>query len=308
MRRVGPTVAAVLLAATLGAAPAGAAKVDVGGSLKTSTPVVESGAQVVFTGKLATRLKRSVQLQRKVGSRWTVVARASSTRRGAVTLTVQGPTTSGKHLFRLDAPAVTMQGKRLAATRTPTASISVVAATPAPTPTPTPTPTPSPTPTPTPAPTPTPTPAPTPIPGSRPNPFAIGTSFISGDWTFSLAATDTDAWPEIMAENMFNDPPPAGWSYITTPVTVTYRGAGSEKPWLETYVQFVGTNGVVYTDYSSTSTCGVVPNENDDLPEMYAGGSATGNACAVVPTSYIAGGLWRVRGSYSATPVFVKTA
>jgi hypothetical protein len=122
----------------------------------------------------------------------------------------------------------------------------------------------------------------------------------------SLAAADTDAWPEISAENMFNDAPEPGWSFVTVPVTYTNIGTTAEQPWWETDVDFVGSNGVVYDNGSGDQYCGVVPDQAMDIDDMYPGATATGNECVVVPTAYVAGGLWRVRGSYSATPVFVR--
>ena len=304
MRRFTILLASVVASTSMGASPSAEASGTVGGDMTTSTPQVRPGEVVVLHGRLATRLKRPVKLQRRSSSGWVVVARASTSRRGAASFRVPAPSRTGDYRFRLAAPQATVAGKRLSATGTPSVFVRVVtgAVTPA-----LPPPTSPPPLLPVPPPPPLlPVPPPPPPAGSRENPLAINTPFSSSVWGFSVGGTDTDSWPEIAAENMFNDPPPAGWSYVTAPVTVTYRGSGSDSPWLSTYVEFVGSNGVVYTDYSATAWCGVVPDAYGDIPEMYAGGSATGNACAVVPTAYIAGGLWRIRGSYSAAPVFVK--
>lgn len=146
--------------------------------------------------------------------------------------------------------------------------------------------------------------------GSRTNPVAVGTPFASGVWQFVLEPTDTDAWPEIRATNMFNDPPRPGYSYVTVAASVSYRGGRTGTPWLNTTAQFLGSNGIVYTSSSDDQFCGVVPQGMNDVNEMYPGASARGRYCAVVPTSAVAGGLWRVSGdddSYgSGADVFVR--
>ncbi|MCW2824588.1 MAG: hypothetical protein JWQ91_1505 [Aeromicrobium sp.] len=147
--------------------------------------------------------------------------------------------------------------------------------------------------------------------GSRTNPVPVRTPFASGAWTFVLDPTDTDAWPEIRSANMFNDPPLPGYSYVMVAATVTYRGAETGTPWLNTSAEFLGSNGIVYNKLSGDQWCGVVPQSMSDVNDMYPGASVRGNYCAVVPTSAIAGGLWRVKGDnddYSASPeVFVRT-
>lgn len=304
MRRAVLAVVAVVMGTLVSAAPPAVAKVTVGGSLKASSSQVVAGTSFTLAGRLSTRFQRPVRLQRKTGSVWAVMQTKRSNRSGAVSFAQTSPLAAGSYGYRLYAPRIRVQGKWKPATRTPVATVAVRSVSPTPVPTPTVTSTPTPIPTA----TPTPTPQPTPVLGSRENPISTGTGFTSGAWGFSLGVTDLDAWPEIEAENMFNEPPPVGWSYITVPVTVSYRGTGSETPWIENYIEFVGSNGVVYTSSSSDAWCGVVPSSYYDVPEMYAGGSATGNVCAVVPTGYIAGGLWRVRGSYSSPAVFVKKA
>ncbi len=129
---------------------------------------------------------------------------------------------------------------------------------------------------------------------SRTSPYSAGTSFTLGSWTLRLGHTVTDAWPQIQQENMFNDPPNPGWSYVMVPVTFTHLASEPEVPWVETRINFVGSNGVVYSDFENSQSCGVVPNQTLDIGDMYRGATATGNECAVVPTSVISGGVWRV--------------
>lgn len=131
-------------------------------------------------------------------------------------------------------------------------------------------------------------------PGTLQNPYAVGQAFSLGNWRFQVAATDTDAWPEIAAENQFNEAPTPGWSYVTAPVTFTRLGPDYGNPFWETDWTFVGSDLHAYSDGGD---CGVVPNDYMDTGDIYQGGSATGTVCAVVPTSAISGGRWRVTTS-----------
>jgi len=128
---------------------------------------------------------------------------------------------------------------------------------------------------------------------SRTSPYSAGTSFTLGSWTLRLGHTVTNAWPQIQLENMFNDAPNPGWSYVMVPVTFTHLAGDPIGPWLDTDFNFVGSNGVAYSQYENSQTCGVLPNDADRIGDMYRGATATGNVCAVVPTSVIAGGVWR---------------
>jgi hypothetical protein len=134
-------------------------------------------------------------------------------------------------------------------------------------------------------------------PGSIQNPYAVGQSFALAGWRFSLDTTNTDAWPEIEAENQFNEAPVAGWSYVMVAVTFTNLGTGYDDPFFATDEKFVGSDGRVYGYTNSGGDCGVLPNDATEIGDLYANSSATANVCAVVPTQYISGGKWRVEGN-----------
>lgn len=128
---------------------------------------------------------------------------------------------------------------------------------------------------------------------SRTSPYAAGTTFTLGSWTLRLGHTVTNAWPQIQQENMFNAAPNPGWSFVMVPVTFTYRGTAPTGPWLDTDFNFIGSNGVAYSHFENSQSCGVLPNDAYHIGDMYGGATATGNVCAVVPTSVIPGGVWR---------------
>ncbi|WP_296605777.1 amidase family protein, partial [Nocardioides sp.] len=135
---------------------------------------------------------------------------------------------------------------------------------------------------PTPPTPPTPPAPPAPTPGSIGAPYAIGQEFRLGSWQVALGTTDTDAWPEISAENMFNDPPQAGWSYVTVPGTFGNVGADEGSPFWDLDVEFLGGDRVVYNALSGDQWCGVVPDTWSDIGDIYPGGSSSGAVVSVI--------------------------
>lgn len=143
--------------------------------------------------------------------------------------------------------------------------------------------------------------------GTRTSPYSVGQTFKNGDWYLRFGTADTDAWPEVQAENMFNDPPASGNRFVMAPVWVKKAGNETGLPWLDIYFEFLGKSGRVYDD-----SCGVLPNDLDDVDDLYPGASATGNVCVEVPATEISGGRWRVKADFDdfmkdAPYVFVAT-
>jgi len=79
--------------------------------------------------------------------------------------------------------------------------------------------------TPPPTPTPTPAPSPSPAPGAgltRDNPMPFGqTLTVPPGWDVTVLDVDWDAWPEVHAENMFNEPPEEGYRMVMVTVRAT---------------------------------------------------------------------------------------
>jgi len=137
---------------------------------------------------------------------------------------------------------------------------------------------------------------PSPERGTRANPLPIGTTVVFDEWTVRLGKP-REAWDEIRAENMFNDPPPAGMQYWIVPVTATYTGDETGTAWWDLTIEFVGADARTYSD-----DCGVLPNDLMDIDELYRGGVAEGNECVVVPAG--ANGLWTLEAGWFTDPVF----
>lgn len=138
-------------------------------------------------------------------------------------------------------------------------------------------------------------PAPPVADGSRSNPYPIGTVVSSTEWDVVLG-TPINGTSQVLAENMFNDPPPAGMEYWIVPVHAVYTGSQSGLAWVELDFAFVGNDARTYED-----TCGVIPGDLFEIGELYTGGVADGNTCVTVPAG--APGLWTVAPRWG-DPVF----
>ena len=145
-------------------------------------------------------------------------------------------------------------------------------------------PTPMPTPGPTVAPTPAPTPEPTQDGTTRSKAWPYGQRFQAGIFDMRVTDIDWDAWPEIRAENQFNDPPAEGYRFVMWTMNVhNVRGSNDESE-LVTDNDFgmVGSRNVQYYPYTEENRCGVIPDELHE--QLYRGGQTTGNVCLSVPT------------------------
>lgn len=130
--------------------------------------------------------------------------------------------------------------------------------------------------------------------GTREAPLAAGESVTLGDWTVTVGATDTDPFDKLLEANQFNDPPEDGHAYLMAPVEVTFDGEEPATPWVSLSLKVVGGDGITYDGY-----CGVLPDSLNDVGEMYAGSTSSGNVCVAVPEAAIDGAVWKVEESFS---------
>jgi hypothetical protein len=87
----------------------------------------------------------------------------------------------------------------------------------------------------------------------------------------------TDA---VLAENQFNEPPPAGFRFVGVNVTYEYDGAGTSTAFSVIANAVGGANLALSTD------CGVTPQRIDLTQELSAGGTVSGILCFVAPVAY----------------------
>jgi hypothetical protein len=148
---------------------------------------------------------------------------------------------------------------------------------------PPPSPSPTPTATPTPTPTPTATPKPEPVGLTRENPVPLGHALtVPPGWEIKVLSVDWDAWPEVQAENMFNDPPQSGYRMIMVRVSAknVQSGGDTDLVW-DVDFAFVGSQNVVRKPFDPS--CGVIP--DDIWAELFPGGRTEGNVCFQAPTT-----------------------
>jgi hypothetical protein len=129
-----------------------------------------------------------------------------------------------------------------------------------------------------------PPPPPTPAPGlSRETALSIGTSAdVSGSWRVSVVSVTPDATAAVLAENQFNDPPAAGRQFFIARVSATYLGPGSARFDGSYRLRAVGPSAVSYSTFQDS--CGVIPDPLPD-PDVFSGGTVTGNVCWSVTTA-----------------------
>lgn len=137
--------------------------------------------------------------------------------------------------------------------------------------------------------------------GTRDNPHPLGTTIASDEWEVTVNSFTADATDEVMAENQFNDDPPAGTTYALVNVTVTRIAADEGIPW-EITVAYVTDGGNVV---NTSDALAVGP---DELPsnELYEGADATGNVVLAVPAD--GSGTVRVTPGLFADDAFFATS
>lgn len=133
--------------------------------------------------------------------------------------------------------------------------------------------------------------------GTRDNPAAIGDVLSAGDWEVVVNSFTRNATDQVMAANMFNDPPPAGSQYALVNITATYVGEGSgHADFLDS--AFVTDAGNVIRAYDNPA---VIPEPLEG--ELYKGASATGNIDFAIPEGE--SGLLRLELEMFGGEVFV---
>ena len=123
--------------------------------------------------------------------------------------------------------------------------------------------------------------------GTQQNPVPLGQPFAVGNgWTITVTQVFRDATQMVLAANQFNDPPAAGSQFFMIGVSATYSGSGSSRLDSGFRMRAVGASAVVYTTFQNG--CGVLPDPNlrIDDPEVFTGGTVSGNAAC-----------WEIRSS-----------
>lgn len=112
---------------------------------------------------------------------------------------------------------------------------------------------------------------------SRQNPIAMGTPGKIGDYEISVLSVIPNANDVVLSENQFNEPPTEGNQFFMSRIAVTYVGSATGMPSSELNFQAVGDKSASYTTFNNT--CGVYPDDQYSIAELFEGGSAEFNVC-----------------------------
>jgi hypothetical protein len=98
----------------------------------------------------------------------------------------------------------------------------------------------------------------------------------------TITGVNLDADDVVAGANRFNDAPPAGMQYVVVDVHFKNEEEESEQPGFLFRLKALGSQNVVHDDCTV-----VLPKDMFDVPELYPGGEADGQACALVPTAEV---------------------
>jgi hypothetical protein len=135
--------------------------------------------------------------------------------------------------------------------------------------------------------------------GTRENPLPLGETVSDDEWEVTLHSVAEDVDDQIAEENQFNDPAPAGLTYVLVNMSATYLGEDSDSPMMAVELAYVSSTGETTASYDHTV---VTPDSFDDFAELYTGGTETGNVALAVPPDD--DGTLRVRLGFLETQDF----
>ena len=125
---------------------------------------------------------------------------------------------------------------------------------------------------------------------SQSSPVPYGQIAEVGDFDVSILSVDPDAWPEVVAENGFNDAPQQGNRMIMFNLHVTNSRGDEAEFFGNSYLSLLGSRSMPYTTFGEQSRCGVIPSElGSDVYDRFgtvsipSGETSVGNVCFQVP-------------------------
>lgn len=120
--------------------------------------------------------------------------------------------------------------------------------------------------------------------GTRGNPVPLGRPVDIEGWRFVVHEFVPDAWPEIQAYNMFNDPPKHGFRYAIARLSATR--ISREPGGVDSSILYLSFNAVGRSNVAYQSTCGeaVTPNRLA-AEDVFHQGTITGNVCWELPAA-----------------------
>lgn len=140
---------------------------------------------------------------------------------------------------------------------------------------------------------------------SQDDPAAVGRVVEVGEWRIRVASVTPDATDQLL-EDEFNEPPEEGRQFFVVGLEATYTGTETGEFWMDLLVNTIGESGVEYQQ--GVDFCGSVPDSINQVPEVFPGGTITGNVCWAVPSEE-ADSLVLVAGEFpgfDVQPVFLS--
>ena len=138
--------------------------------------------------------------------------------------------------------------------------------------------------------------------GTREAPFPVGSTLESEGWTLTVNSVNLDANAAVASENQFNEPAPAGQTYMLVNVTLTYTGDDPAGETPSPTLEYVTVDGNTVNSYD---TLVVVPEELDTFSTLYEGASVTGNVGFTVPADSAGQGVLAIDVTFLSDTVFV---
>lgn len=118
------------------------------------------------------------------------------------------------------------------------------------------------------------------VDGTDPNfPLPAGSEITTGNWNVVISDVVPDATAQVLDSDEFNVPPPEGFQFFMFKVDATYQGEASSTAWADLLF------GVFVDNSVYTEACGSIPDHLSYAPEVFAGGTASGNFCLTVPSA-----------------------
>ncbi len=102
-------------------------------------------------------------------------------------------------------------------------------------------------------------------------------------WTVQVTGGAFDGTDAVLTENQFNDPPSDGFVFVLVPIRLTYKSGPAPVSVSDLQFKALGPSARVLTEFGDS--CGVIPDDLDDLTELFPGGVVEGNLCWAAPVT-----------------------
>lgn len=139
--------------------------------------------------------------------------------------------------------------------------------------------------------------------GTRGNPAPLGSTAKVGDWELRITDVTLDAAEIIKAENMYNDDPIEGRSFVLWTVAATYTGSESGTAFYDLDWKIVGAAGNSFGT-GTNDYCGSLPNSLSDSGEAFPGAIVVGNVCISAETTQLSGATILVEETFGGSRTF----